>query len=239
VALEWLLVVAALAGLAALAVVVAQRVVGDTAEQISGSSPRRAAAELAAFESQLRARAAGGGTWAQWEARFTETCVQIAVLYADAGVEMRAAFARPTGHSGADPVRAAALAAASEAGPTATAAQARCAVEGSAGVAAPAGEAEASLNAAGRAADAVAARAAKVRVRDTWATWRRDFTEECNQVLADHGAVFVDLGATLRVDFNAPTDAHHGETVTQSLLDRATTTRPVSGRPQLRCEVVS
>ena len=38
--LEWLLIVAAVAGLAALAVVLVQNVVDDTAEQISGSSAR-------------------------------------------------------------------------------------------------------------------------------------------------------------------------------------------------------
>ena len=48
--LEWLLIVAAVAGLAALAVVLVQNVVGDTAEQISGSSARKTAALIAAEE---------------------------------------------------------------------------------------------------------------------------------------------------------------------------------------------
>ncbi|MCY3807207.1 MAG: hypothetical protein OXG55_10525 [bacterium] len=46
--LEWLLIVAAVAGLAALAVVLVQNVVDDTAEQISGSSARGTAAQVAA-----------------------------------------------------------------------------------------------------------------------------------------------------------------------------------------------
>ena len=46
--LEWLLIVAAVAGLAALAVVLVTNVVSDTSEQISGSSARVTAAKVAA-----------------------------------------------------------------------------------------------------------------------------------------------------------------------------------------------
>ena len=46
--LEWLLIVAAVAGLAALAVVLVQNVVGETSEQIAGSSARQTAATIAA-----------------------------------------------------------------------------------------------------------------------------------------------------------------------------------------------
>ena len=46
--LEWLLIVAAVAGLAALAVVLVQNVVDDTAEQISGNNARLTAAQVAA-----------------------------------------------------------------------------------------------------------------------------------------------------------------------------------------------
>jgi len=46
--LEWLLIVAAVAGLAALAVVLVQNVVDDTAEQIAGNSARVTAAQIAA-----------------------------------------------------------------------------------------------------------------------------------------------------------------------------------------------
>ena len=48
--LEWLLIVAAVAGLAALAVVLVQNVVDETAEQISGSNARITAAQVAAAE---------------------------------------------------------------------------------------------------------------------------------------------------------------------------------------------
>ena len=48
--LEWLLIVAAVAGLAALAVVLVTRVVGDTAEQIGRGDTRETAARLAADE---------------------------------------------------------------------------------------------------------------------------------------------------------------------------------------------
>ena len=56
--LEWLLIVAAVAGLAALAVVLVQNVVSDTSEQIAGSSARKTAARVAAAEITDKARAA-------------------------------------------------------------------------------------------------------------------------------------------------------------------------------------
>ena len=46
--LEWLLIVAAVAGLAALAVVLVQNVVDETAEEIAGNSARETAAKVAA-----------------------------------------------------------------------------------------------------------------------------------------------------------------------------------------------
>ena len=54
--LEWLLIVAAVAGLAALAVVLVQRVVGDTSEQIAGGSARKVAAQIAAQDITDEAR---------------------------------------------------------------------------------------------------------------------------------------------------------------------------------------
>ena len=54
--LEWLLIVAAVAGLAALAVVLVQNVVSQTSEQIAGSSARRVAAELHAADINDEAR---------------------------------------------------------------------------------------------------------------------------------------------------------------------------------------
>ena len=54
--LEWLLVVAAVAGLAAVAVVLVQRVVGETAEQVASNDARQTAADLAVTELQRRWR---------------------------------------------------------------------------------------------------------------------------------------------------------------------------------------
>ena len=48
--LEWLLIVAAVAGVAALAVVLVQGVVGDTAEDVASHSARQQAAVLATLE---------------------------------------------------------------------------------------------------------------------------------------------------------------------------------------------
>ena len=54
--LEWLLIVAAVAGLAALAVVLVQNVVDETAEQISGSSARGQAAGRSTDPSSTKPR---------------------------------------------------------------------------------------------------------------------------------------------------------------------------------------
>ena len=61
--LEWLLIVAAVAGLAALAVVLVTNVVSDTSEQISGSSARLTAGRLAADEITTKARAHGASLY--------------------------------------------------------------------------------------------------------------------------------------------------------------------------------
>jgi len=54
--LEWLLIVAAVAGLAALAVVLVQNVVDETAEEITGNSARETAARVAAARIDSDAR---------------------------------------------------------------------------------------------------------------------------------------------------------------------------------------
>ena len=56
--LEWLLIVAAVAGLAALAVVLVQNVVSETGEQIAGSSARKTAAQVAGIQITNNARVA-------------------------------------------------------------------------------------------------------------------------------------------------------------------------------------
>ena len=63
--LEWLLIVAAVAGLAALAVVLVQRVVGDTSEQIAGGSARKTAAQIAAQDITDLARAESASATAE------------------------------------------------------------------------------------------------------------------------------------------------------------------------------
>ena len=87
--LEWLLIVAAVAGLAALAVVLVQNVVSDTSEQIAGSSARRTAAEFAAAEivaDALRAPAnqpRGLDSWGEWTTEYTRKCNQLSINYSD------------------------------------------------------------------------------------------------------------------------------------------------------------
>ena len=92
--LEWLLIVAAVAGLAALAVVLVQNVVDDTAEQISGSSARETAAKVAAAEVTQKATDAGSVLGAsgsaanltQWntlENEYRNECSRLEITYGD------------------------------------------------------------------------------------------------------------------------------------------------------------
>ena len=91
--LEWLLIVAAVAGLAALAVVLVQNVVGDTAEQISGSSARKTAALIAAEEIVNKAKSdaddqpAQAKIYSDWKKYYTSKCNRIKITYGDAGVK--------------------------------------------------------------------------------------------------------------------------------------------------------
>lgn len=98
--LEWLLIVAAVAGLAALAVVLVTGVVGGTSERIADSSARHVAASLAAAEIVDESKAPNGidpdwNTWEKWEEHFTQKCNQLAILYGDAGVAVTPDFKRP------------------------------------------------------------------------------------------------------------------------------------------------
>ena len=85
--LEWLLIVAAVAGLAALAVVLVSTVVGDTSEQIAGSSARLTAARLAGSEITLDAETdvpAGGLTaHADKAAKYEKLCNRLQITYSD------------------------------------------------------------------------------------------------------------------------------------------------------------
>ncbi|MXW95616.1 MAG: hypothetical protein F4110_07805 [Acidimicrobiaceae bacterium] len=94
--LEWLLIVAAVAGLAALAVVLVQNVVSDTSEQIEGSSARETAAQVAAAaivaeasdptESIERFGSGTAADWSEWERYYTQKCSRISITYADANI---------------------------------------------------------------------------------------------------------------------------------------------------------
>ena len=96
--LEWLLIVAAVAGLAALAVVLVTNVVSDTAEQIAGSSARRTAAALAADEIVLDAvrdveeQPADAKTYGKWAAFYKSKCERLRITYGDAGLTVEANF---------------------------------------------------------------------------------------------------------------------------------------------------
>ncbi len=99
--LEWLLIVAAVAGLAALAVVLVQNVVDDTAEQLGGSSARATAANVAADTVIREARTADPqdaryNTWQRWELYFTARCERLEILYSDTNLDVEAEFVRPS-----------------------------------------------------------------------------------------------------------------------------------------------
>ena len=91
--LEWLLIVAAVAGLAALAVVLVQNVVSDTSEQIAGSSARKTAAKIAAQKITADARAvditvtnpvAAGDTLAvKANNKYKDRCNRLNIVYGD------------------------------------------------------------------------------------------------------------------------------------------------------------
>ena len=87
--LEWLLIVAAVAGLAALAVVLVQRVVSDTSEQIAGNSARQTAAKVAGTQVTDKARAAGletGANHTEINQDGKRECDRLKILYSDAGI---------------------------------------------------------------------------------------------------------------------------------------------------------
>lgn len=130
--LSWLLITAAVAGFAALAVVVVQERVENTAEGISASDARVTAAVLSASVVEGDATAASAGDfalWGDWETHFTRQCHLIAVLYADAEVHVvHNDFNRATGGSQFDAAAAGYAAAADNQSPTAAKAQVRCEV---------------------------------------------------------------------------------------------------------------
>ncbi|WP_420608979.1 hypothetical protein [Candidatus Poriferisodalis sp.] len=129
--LEWLLIVAAVAGLAALAVVLVQNVVDDTAEQLGGASARATAANVAADTVIREARTANPddaryNTWQRWELYFTARCERLEILYSDTNLDVQAKFVRPNNKNDNDPTTTADLNKADEADPAAGKPQAIC-----------------------------------------------------------------------------------------------------------------
>ena len=100
--LEWLLIVAAVAGLAALAVVLVQNVVTETAEQISSSSARVTAAQLAGEElitkSVSSSQGAVSDTYGEWVAYYNLKCNRFNITYGDAGITVTANFKLKSRH---------------------------------------------------------------------------------------------------------------------------------------------
>ena len=128
--LEWLLITAAVASLAALAVVLVTAAVEDTAEQVSSSEARLAAAALTAFEVEDDAKAAAESdfdSWADWERHFTRECSLIAVLYTEVDV-VHSDFNRADGGTVFDAAAAGYAAAADEQTATPIKAQVQCRV---------------------------------------------------------------------------------------------------------------
>ena len=96
--LEWLLIVAAVAGLAALAVVLVQNVVGETSEQIAGSSARKTAAIIAAdqimrdADRNADAQPASAKKYDDWENHYRSRCDRLEITYGDAGIASHSSF---------------------------------------------------------------------------------------------------------------------------------------------------
>ena len=121
--LEWLLIVAAVAGLAALAVVLVTNVVSETGEQIAGSSARLTSAGVQAASVEESAKNADATdaaytTWSEWDNHFTRACTRISISYSvalkDANKEVVSEFGKPFDKTAADLVESAKTAAATE-----------------------------------------------------------------------------------------------------------------------------
>ena len=105
--LEWLLVVASVAGLAALAVVLVQNVVGGTAEQIESSDARQTAADLAVTSLAERWIAEAPSSQAEADAingRYERRCRQLGIIYRDISLTAEALPGTYTGGSGWGPL---------------------------------------------------------------------------------------------------------------------------------------
>ena len=84
--MEWLLIAAVAAGLAALAVVLVTNVVDQTAEQIGGSSARKTGAQVAAAQITQGARddaPTSGDEWTAKSAEYKKKCDRLRITYGD------------------------------------------------------------------------------------------------------------------------------------------------------------
>jgi len=104
--LEWLLVVAAVAGLAALAVVLVQNVVGGTAEEVESSDARQTAADLAVTSLAERWQAEAPTSRSEADEvnrRYRHRCLQIGIVYSDISLTAEAIEGTYTGGTGWGP----------------------------------------------------------------------------------------------------------------------------------------
>ena len=94
---------AAVAGIAALAVVLVQNVVSDVSEQVAGSNARFVAGQLAGDQIEVEAarpiedQPRTVKDWDDWERHYATKCKRLKITYGDAGVEATPVFKKPTG----------------------------------------------------------------------------------------------------------------------------------------------
>ncbi|MCY3786695.1 MAG: hypothetical protein OXG47_08245 [bacterium] len=226
---------AAVAGLAAITVVVVQDVTDETAERTRAQTARKVEATLAALKVEQDARAAATRTWSRWEDHFTATCRRIAILYSDTNIALDAAFARPTNQNPADAPTRTLLAAATENDPTPTSPQAKCNIadETAAHLANSDPDPTITIADARSIAAAIVASAETRRQGDTWSTWKARFQRQCSEL----GITYAALDITVESHFNEPTNRDPRDQTTQQLLDAATSNPAAHDQPQVRCHV--
>ena len=130
--LSWLLIVAAVAGLAALAVVLVYYFVEDTGDRFVAPNPRRTAAAAMAADVELSAKGAEAtdfSTWAEWEQHFKGKCARIEITTGDERITIGTnEFRGPTGGVDFDAAAETIAKAAVSLNPTSTQAQVNCTV---------------------------------------------------------------------------------------------------------------
>ena len=92
------MILAAVAGLAALAVTFVADVVDETGDQLANPDPRLTAAQIAADEvvhDAASSRQDRFGTWGDWAQHFRQRCAQLEILYVDAGAEVTTNIFQP------------------------------------------------------------------------------------------------------------------------------------------------